>query len=191
MPRVPPLNESQPRYSNAPRVITIPPQKDFWRSSHPFAQPPDSRLGDEILAALRSTTGGIYYTKSTPFNQVHYIDQHPIYSCAFVPSHLIPRYHRKPRSTELGRGMIRREALDLLGYSYTRSETGNFSISADLELVCERFQSDDLGLRADFCLKRVTLKSLSNFHTRPSKKTRKSVQRQSSRKEAGVKLSML
>jgi len=41
-------------------------------------------------------------------------------------------YDRKPLDTELGRGLIRKEALDLLGYSYIETETGNFSISGDL-----------------------------------------------------------
>jgi hypothetical protein len=107
-----------------------------------------------------------------------------------VPSHIIPYNEWKPLNTELGRGLIRREALDLLGFPYTETEMGNFSISGDLELVCERFPINDLGSPADFCLKRERLKSLSNLHNRPLTDIQKSVQGKSSRKEAGVKLLM-
>ena len=107
-----------------------------------------------------------------------------------MPSHIIPHNEWRPLNTELGRGSFRREALDLLGYPYIETETGNFSISGDLELVCERFLMNDLGSPADLCLKRQRLKSFSNFHTRPLTDIRKSGQRPSSRKEAGVKLLM-
>ena len=76
--------------------------------------------------------------KSNQFKQVHYVDHDPIYTCALVPPHLIPLNEDKALDTELSRGSIRREALDLLGYSYTETGTGNFSITGNLELVCER-----------------------------------------------------
>lgn len=66
---------------------------------------------------------------------------------------MISYNERKPLTTELGRGSIRGEALDLLGYSYTETEPGKFSILGDLELVCERFPIEDLGSPADFYLK--------------------------------------
>lgn len=91
-----------------------------------------------MLNALRTRKGGIYYTKSNQYKQVHYVDEYPIYICALVPSHMIPFNDWKPLNTELGRGLVRREALDLLGYSYAEKETGVFSISSDVELVCAR-----------------------------------------------------
>ena len=97
----------------------------------------------EILAALRSTRGGIQYTKSNQFKQVHFVDQHAIYTCAYVPSDLVPYSEWKPLNTELDRSLVRREALDLLGYSYTETKTGKFSISDDLELVSKGFLFDD------------------------------------------------
>lgn len=56
---------------------------------------------------------------------------------------MIPYNEWEALNTEVGGGSIRREALDLLGYSYTETETGKFSISGDLHLVCERFPTDD------------------------------------------------
>lgn len=115
-----------------PYIVSGPRRKNFWKPSHHYSQRPERQLGDEILAALRSTRGGIYYTKSNQFRQTHYVDQYPIYTCKFVPSSMAIGYDRKPLDTELGRGLIRKEALDLLGYSYIETETGNFSISGDL-----------------------------------------------------------
>ena len=76
--------------------------------------------------------------KSNSFKQVHYVDEYPIYTCNFVPSNMIPYNENNFLNTELGRGLIRKEALDLLRYSYTRSESGNFSIKGDLLPVSER-----------------------------------------------------
>ena len=87
---------------------------------------------------LRSTRGGIYYIKSNTFKQVHFVDNYPIYTCNFVPSNMVPDNEDKFLNTELGSGLIRKEALNLLSYSYTRSETGNFSIKGDLGPVSER-----------------------------------------------------
>ena len=103
------------------------------------SRPPSRRLGREILTSLRSTRGGIYYIKSNDFKQVHYLDEYPIYICNYVPSHMIPYNEDNFLNTELFRGLVRREALDLLAYSYNRSETGNVSISGDLGLVSERY----------------------------------------------------
>ena len=103
------------------------------------SRPPSRRLGREILTSLRSTRGGIYYIKSNDFKQVHYVDEYPIYICNYVPSHMIPYNVDKFLNTELLGGLVRREALDLLAYSYNKSETGNISISGDLELVSERY----------------------------------------------------
>lgn len=139
MPPPPPWNNSQSQYGYPSYEI------------HPFSQLSLRQLGNEILTALRSTRGGIHYTKNNQFMQVHYVDQYPIYTCAFVPSHMVPDNEWKFLNTELGRGLIRREALDLLGYSYTETEMGKFSISGDLELVCERFLNKGLGSPAHIC----------------------------------------
>ena len=50
---------------------------------------------------------------------------------------MIPHNERQYLNTELSRGAARKEALDLLGYAYTETEAGNFSISGDLGLVRE------------------------------------------------------
>lgn len=52
---------------------------------------------------------------------------------------MIPYNEDKFLDTELGRGLCRREALDLLAYTYTETKTGNFSVSGDLGLVSERY----------------------------------------------------
>lgn len=125
----PPSNDPQLSYRNV--------EKDFSRPFRNLSQPPSRQLEGEILTELRSARGGIYYVKSNNIKQVHYVDQNPIYTCTFVPSHMIPYNEDKIlKYRARGRGLIRREALDLLGYWYTR-RTGNYSISGDLRLVSE------------------------------------------------------
>lgn len=117
---------------------------NFWsRTHHPY-QLPSRELGSEILATPRSRRGGIYYIKSNNFKQVYYVDEYCIYVCSFVPLNLIPVNEDNVLNTELGSGLIRKEALDLLAYSYTRNETGNFLIKGDLGLVSERYIVDAL-----------------------------------------------
>ena len=99
---------------------------------------------------MRSMRGGIYYMKSNNFKQKHYVDQRLIFVCYLVPSHMVPEKEDKVLNTELGRGLIRREALDLFAYSYMETETGNFSISGNLRLVSERFTINLLFSSADF-----------------------------------------
>ena len=129
MPPRPPGNILQPSYG----------EMNFWsRTYHPY-QLPSRELGSEILATLRSRRGGIYYIKSNNFKQLYYVDEYCIYVCNFVPSNLISVDEDNILNTELGSGLIRKEALDLLAYSYTRSETGNFLIKGDLGLVSENY----------------------------------------------------
>ena len=140
-PRPSPFENPRPHYEYLPHEISSRRQKDFWRPSDLLMSgghltPMDKALGDEILAALRSTNGGIYYTKSNLFAQVHYVDQYPIYTCALVPNDLVPLDQRKFVTTEVSIGLVRREALDLLGYTYEEMSTGKFAISGDLEQVC-------------------------------------------------------
>lgn len=101
-------------------------------------QPAERQIGGEILSILRSMPGGIHYTKSNQFEQVHYVDQCIIYICSLVPRHMILHHRCQYLNTELDRGLIRKAALDLLGYSYTETETGKFSIVGDLQLVCAK-----------------------------------------------------
>ncbi|KAL8702078.1 MAG: hypothetical protein Q9201_004580 [Fulgogasparrea decipioides] len=68
---------------------------------------------------------------------------------------MTPPKERGFLATEIGSGTIRREALELLGYSYTESGGGMFTIAGDLNLVCWSFQwmiwvgSLTLGQKAD------------------------------------------
>ena len=129
MPPRPSGNTLQPSYG----------EMNFWRRTHHPYQLPSRELGSEILATLRSRRGGIYYIKSNNFKQVYYVDEYCIYVCNFVPLNLIPVNENIILNTELGSGLIRKEALDLLAYSYTRSETGNFLIKGDLGLVSDKY----------------------------------------------------
>ena len=143
MPPRPPGNILQPSYG----------EMNFWRRTyHPY-QLPSRRLGSEILATLRSRRGGIYYIKSNNFKQMYYVDEYCIYVCSFVPLNLIPVNEDNILNTELGSGLIRKEALDFLAYSYTRSETSNFLIKGDLGLVSERYMVNALILLTNFSAK--------------------------------------
>ena len=139
------IENPQPYYEYLPYDIHSQRQKDFWRptvyklSATRQPIPMDKPLGDEILAALRSTRGGIYYTKSNSFAQTHYVDQDPLYTCALVPNQLVPLDQRRFLTTEVSIGLVRREALELLGYTYEEMNTGKFAISGDLEQVCRMF----------------------------------------------------
>lgn len=145
MPPPPIVHHLPPHYGYPPYSVVsgVVPHKAFWRPSHTFPQLSDGQLGVEILAALRSTRGGIQYTKSNQFMQTHFVDQLPIYICAYVPPHMVPASESEPLNTELDQSLVRREALDLLGYSYTETKTGKFSISDNLELVSKAFLSDN------------------------------------------------
>ena len=130
----PPLPDSHIRYGH-PHIGPLgPSHKDFWRSNHRFASS-YSHIGPEILDALRSSRGGIYYAKANHFQQVHYVDARPIYTCNLVPRYLIPHNESMALSTEIGDGLVRKEALDLLGYSFSKTKQGDFLIQGDLDLV--------------------------------------------------------
>ena len=109
--------------------------------------------------------------KSNQFKQVHFVDHRPIYTCALVPPYLVPYAENKLINTELGKGLIRREALDLLAYSYTEIETGTYSVSGDLKLVCERYSIHMLGLSADFVLKGRDRRACQTFISSPRSKS--------------------
>lgn len=56
---------------------------------------------------------------------------------------MVPSNEMELLNTELDIGLVRGEALDLLGYTYTETEAGKFVIQDDLELVCKGFLVDD------------------------------------------------
>ncbi|KAL9607493.1 MAG: hypothetical protein Q9167_007594 [Letrouitia subvulpina] len=122
-------------------------RKEFWRSHASIGV--SRNLGDHLLAALRSSRGGIYYKKRNYHKQVHYVDQTPLFECEFVPSYMIPLGESGPFRTELGKGLVRREALQLLGYSFEDEDTGQYLVMGDLkfaeieELVKLSFQALD------------------------------------------------
>ncbi|KAL8656888.1 MAG: hypothetical protein Q9226_002469 [Calogaya cf. arnoldii] len=128
----------EPRYAPHVRAPIVVPRhnlyhKKIWRNS-------DSRhvrnqgFGEKVLEALRSTGGGIVHTKRNKFVQYHYVDNRHFATCSLVPSHMIPCEELEPLCTELGLGLVRKEALDLLGYSYEQTPSGQFSIAGDLDM---------------------------------------------------------
>ena len=115
-------------------------QMDLWRPVHPSQR--YRHIGNEILTAMRSTRGGIYYAKTSSHKQVFFVDGRPIFTCFFVPQELIPGEEEyKFNTTELIDGVIRKSALDLLGYVYKDVEVGKFAVQADLEFVSQNATS--------------------------------------------------
>lgn len=114
-------------------------RKEFWRS-HAFIGVSRS-LGDRLLASLRSARGGIYYKKRNYHKQVHYVDRTPLFECELVPSYMIPLGESGPFHTELGKGLVRREALELLGYSFDDENNGQYLVKGDLKFVCSTFST--------------------------------------------------
>lgn len=143
-------------------------RQDFWRFYNDFDPPPNRQLGVEILTRLRSTKGGIYYTKGNRFKQLHYVDRKLIYICELVPSHLVPSSESNHLSTEVDKSLIQGEALDLLGYSYAQTGTEKISITGDLELVCKNSCRSASCPLAESYTTRAKLKSWSIFPIRPS-----------------------
>lgn len=52
---------------------------------------------------------------------------------------MVPSNESEIKKTEIGNGWVRREALDLLGYSYSETLSGQFSIPRDLTFVSDSF----------------------------------------------------
>ena len=90
-----------------------------------------------MLKFLRYTHGGIVYTKSNDFQHVYFVDGYEFYRFYLVPSFMIPSNESEIKRTEIGTGWVRREALDLLGYSYSETLSGQFSIPRDLTIVSD------------------------------------------------------
>jgi hypothetical protein len=108
---------------------------EVWRSSNAFQRLPARHAGDSILAQLRDALGGIVYKKGNAFRQALYIDGHSFYEFDLVPPSLIPSNESEAPYTEIGKGWVRQEALNLLGYTYTETHSGHFSIPRDLKFV--------------------------------------------------------
>ena len=160
-------------------------EMNFWtRTPHPY-QLPSRELGSEMLATLRSRRGGIYYMKSNNFKQIYYVDEYCIYVCNFVPSNIIPENQDNISNTELGSGLIRKEALDLLAYSYTRSDTGNFSIKGDLGLVSERYIVKVLTSLTNFFCEGRNRRACQTFVPSPRTKYRRAFNDSHPRKRFG------
>ena len=109
--------------------------RDIWIHPHIAEQGSVTRFGDEILYLLRSEKGGIMYSKRNTFSQVYYIDEKPMFTYYLVPKGLIPFEETVFTHTDLGPSLVLREALNLLGYSYSQVLPGQISVSGDLDLV--------------------------------------------------------
>lgn len=95
-------------------------------------------VGDILLNGIRSTRGGINYMKLNEFRCEYYVDDTVIHTFDLVPYELVPYVEQDALFTEIGSGWVRREVLDLLGYSYSVTRSAHYSISGNLDLVSER-----------------------------------------------------
>jgi hypothetical protein len=73
--------------------------------------------------------------KRSELRHALYVDDVEIYKFNLVPSSLLAPADLLILYTEIGKGWIRQEALDLLGYSYYETSSGSFSISGNLYFV--------------------------------------------------------
>ena len=78
------------------------------------------------------------YSKRNNLRQVFFVDREYLCQCNLVPAHTFPSGRRKMFETELGKGLVRKEALDLLGYVYTESDCDTFIVRGDVAFVCRR-----------------------------------------------------
>ncbi|KAL8788755.1 MAG: hypothetical protein Q9195_007162 [Heterodermia aff. obscurata] len=108
-------------------------KSDVWKGS----QYPNHDDGDILLSRIRSTAGGINYMKMTDCRWLYYVDSTVIHTFHLVPPELINCAEPDPLFTEIGRGWVRQEVLDLLGYSYSETRPGHYSITSNLDLVRE------------------------------------------------------
>ena len=108
--------------------------KAVWQKVR-SGQTPVGYVGDEILNALVSASGGIVYMRGNDFQRSYYLDRKPFYTFFLVPPFLIPENEWRPSFVEIGKSWVHREALDLLGYAYNETKSGDLSIPRDLEFV--------------------------------------------------------
>ncbi|KAL8869782.1 MAG: hypothetical protein Q9174_004014 [Haloplaca sp. 1 TL-2023] len=113
---------------------------DYWKYPYMSSSGPGENLGFGILDSLRSARGGIYYIKTSPVRQDHYVDEYPICLSSILPLDLASESDRQYATTEIGCDMIRKEALALMGYAYTETPTGKLSISGDISFVSNLYR---------------------------------------------------
>ena len=115
-------------------------RKEFWRPKNAFDTYSARLFGIDLLRQMGSRQGGIFYSKRNDYKQVYYVNWEKVCTCDFVPKHLIPAGGDKFMSTELGKGWVRQEALELLEYSYSPTKTESFLITGDLQVVSDKCQ---------------------------------------------------
>ncbi|KAL8956295.1 MAG: hypothetical protein Q9193_006148, partial [Seirophora villosa] len=105
------------------------PTSSFHRPTPNYKRP---SVGDDFLTELRLRRAGIVYMKRNKFQLFHYVDNECFYTSNLVPPHTMQS--REIQYTELGQGLVKKEALDLLGYSYEQIPSGHLSIVGDLSM---------------------------------------------------------
>ncbi|KAL8954310.1 MAG: hypothetical protein Q9183_007205 [Haloplaca sp. 2 TL-2023] len=138
-----PYAESVQVHQPAPGMV--PQRVDYWKYPYMSSRARGLRLRHDMLDSLRSAKGGIHYIEESPVRQDHYVDERPVYFNSILPPDLVSRPDRECATAEIGSGMVRKEALDLMGYTYTETPTGRLSISGDISFVSsiERFADPD------------------------------------------------
>lgn len=127
-----------PRDQDQGLTNTILHAKEFWIAPPPFSHATDQHFERELLDALRSTRGGIFYSKSNHYQKIFYVDNYAIFICRLVPPHMIPQSESVMLFTELGKDLVRKKTLNLLDYSYIDNKNENFSIKQDLTLISDK-----------------------------------------------------
>ena len=135
---VPPNTAWEPP-EGPPHPIAQTRSKDVWRDSPFGGQVSATSVGNDMLKSLRYTHGGIVYTKSNDFKYMYFVDGDEFYRFYLVPWSMVPSNESEIKRTEIGNGWVRREALDLLGYSYSETLSGQFSIPRDLTIVSDSY----------------------------------------------------
>lgn len=108
---------------------------DVWRAPYVPRWLNTGYIQDFFLNAIRSTGGGIIYTKRNDFQCLQYVDQRVVCRFRLVPPWLIPSGEPEFLFTEIGKSWVRQEVLNLLGFTYSETQTGQFCVSGNLEFV--------------------------------------------------------
>lgn len=110
--------------------------KEIW-NPRSMPQHPSRYIGDDILRTLRHAGGGIIYSKGNAYWHSYYIDGSIFYRFDLAPSMLMPSKASEITYTQIGKGWVRQEALDLLGYRYQETKSGHWDIHDNLEFVSD------------------------------------------------------
>lgn len=108
---------------------------DVWKYTDTSGSTRSRYTSHSILNKLRLASGGIVYMKRSELQYAVYVDDREIYRFNLAPSSLLTPEDSLILHTEIGKGSVCQEALDLLGYSYSETPSGNFSIPRNLYLV--------------------------------------------------------